>query len=276
MRVVQISDTHISWNHRFFQANNERIAAQVAALKPDLIIHTGDVSMDGAGDSRDLELARRWVEELAVETLAVPGNHDVGDLPAIKATQPVDDTRLAAWRDSFGADRWSRDVGGWRLIGLDSMLFGTGHDDEQQQYEWLAPLLATEKSIALFMHKPLCVTDPGEPACGYWTVAPEPRRRLLALLDSTPVRLVSTGHLHIHREAQIAGILHLWSPAASFVCGTSQQEDLGGERRLGLIEHSFANDGVASRFVRADGLEDLLIEPVQHLIYPPSNSTNGQ
>jgi alkaline phosphatase D len=275
MRVVQISDTHISRNHSYFQANNERIAAQVAALKPDLIIHTGDVSMDGAGDARDLELARRWVAELPVETLAVPGNHDVGDLPAIKPTQPVDDTRLAAWRDSFGSDRWSRDIEGWRLIGLDAMLFGTGHTEEQRQYEWLAPLLATEKSIALFMHKPLCVDNLCEPACGYWTVAPEPRQRLLELIERAPVRLVATGHLHIHREAQIGGVSHLWSPAASFVCGSSQQ-DLGGERRLGLIEHTFADDGVTSRFVRADGLEDLLIEPVQHLIYPPASSTSGQ
>src|SRR5579872_770108 len=99
VRIIQVSDTHLSRTHLDFAANNRRIAALIASLKPDLIIHTGDVSMDGAGDSRDLELARRWVEELAVETLAVPGNHDVGDLPAIKAAQPVDDTRLAAWRD---------------------------------------------------------------------------------------------------------------------------------------------------------------------------------
>ena len=151
MRVVQIADTHISSNHRYFQANNERIAARAAALKPDLIIQPGDVSMDGAGDRRDLELARRWIEELAVEALAVPGN----------------------------------------------------------------------------------------------------------------------------REVQVAGVSHLWSPAASFVCGSSQQ-DLGGERRLGLIEHSFGDDGVTSRFVCAAGPEDLLIEPVQHLVYPPSSTANGQ
>lgn len=275
MRVVQVSDTHISRNHRYFEANNERIAAHVAALKPDLIVHTGDVSMDGAGDVRDLELARRWVEALPAETLAVPGNHDVGDLPAIKATQPVDDARLAAWRGTFGDDRWSRDIVGWRLIGLNAMLFGTDHAQEQQQFEWLAPLLVTEKSIALFMHKPLCVADPSEPACGYWTVSPQPRRTLLELLDPAPVRLVATGHLHIHRQAQIGGISHLWGPAASFVCGSSQ-EDLGGERRLGLIEHTFSEDGVTSRFVRADGLEDLLIEPVQHMIYPAPGSANAK
>jgi alkaline phosphatase D len=155
------------------------------------------------------------------------------------------------------------------------MLLGTGHMEEQRQFEWLAPLLATDRSIAVFMHKPLCVADPDEPACGYWTVAPQPRRMLLELLDEAPVRLVATGHLHIHREARIAGISHLWGPAASFVCGSSQ-EDLGGERRLGLIEHIFSKDGVTSRFVRAGGLEDLLIEPVQHVIYPAPGSTNAK
>lgn len=275
MRVVQVSDTHISRNHRYFEANNERIAAHVAALKPDLIIHTGDVSMDGAGNGGDLELARRWVAALPAETLAVPGNHDVGDLPAIKATQPVDDARLAAWRDAFGADRWSRDIAGWRLIGLDAMLFGADHAEEQQQFEWLAPLLVTDRPIALFMHKPLCIADPGEPACGYWTVAPQPRRKLLGLIEQAPLRLVATGHLHIHRHASIDGVAHLWGPAASFVCGSSQ-EDLGGERRLGLIEHTFSHDGVTSRFVRADGLEDLLIEPVQQVIYPTSGSANSK
>jgi len=30
----------------------------------------------------------------------------------------------------------------------------------------------------------------------------------------------------------------------------------------------FDGDSVTSRFIRPDGLEDLLIDPVQHVIYP--------
>jgi alkaline phosphatase D len=268
VRIVQVSDTHLSRTHSDFAANNGRITAHIASLQPDLIVHTGDVSMDGAGDARDLEVSRDWVGTLPAETLLVPGNHDVGDLPTIKASQPVDDRRLAAWRDAFGGDRWVRDIPGWRLIGLDAMLCGTGHAEEERQLEWLGTALDTRLPIAVFMHKPLCIDDVLEGPRGYWTVAPEPRRRLLALLAAAPVRMIATGHLHIHRQTQIGGLAHVWGPAASFVCGTSQ-EDLGGERRLGVIEHLFAPTGaVESRYLRADGLEELEIEPYLDRIYP--------
>jgi alkaline phosphatase D len=267
VRIVQVSDTHLSRTHHDFADNNKRIAALITSLAPDLIIHTGDVSMDGAGDTRDLDLSRDWIGALPADTLLVPGNHDVGDLPAIKASQPVDDARLAAWRNVFGCDRWVRDIPGWRLIGLNAMLCGTGHAQEERQLEWLARELDTRTSVALFMHKPLCIDAVSEGARGYWTVAPEPRRRLHALIAAAPVRMIATGHLHIHRRAEIDGIALVWGPAASFVCGDSQ-EDLGGERRLGIIEHVFSLDGVASHFLRTDDLEELRIEPVIDRIYP--------
>jgi len=129
--------------------------------------------------------------------------------------------------------------------------------------------------IALFMHKPLCIDDVSEGARGYWTVAPEPRHRLLALVAAAPVRMIATGHLHIHRQAEIGGIDHVWGPAASFVCGDSQ-EDLGGARRLGIIEHVFSADGVASHFLRTEDLEELQIEPVLERIYPKTVAAMAQ
>lgn len=267
MRVVQVSDTHISAVHEDFAANVERVAAHINALKPDLVIHTGDVSMDGAGTARDLELSRAWLKKLPAPTLAVPGNHDVGDLVSIKPDQPVDDSRLAAWREVLGADRWRHDVPGWRLIGLNAMLFGTGHPEEQRQLEWLAPELRTDRQIAIFMHKPVCIADPAEGPRGYWTVPPEPRRQLLDLFEGRPICMIATGHLHIHREVSIGGVSHVWAPSAAFVCGESQ-EDLGGRRSLGVMEHEFTESGVATRYLRADGLQDLKIEPVIARIYP--------
>ena len=87
------------------------------------------------------------------------------------------------------------------------------------------------------------------------------------------MKLIGSGHLHIHREVTVDGTSHVWSPAASFVCGDSQ-EDLGGHRHLGVIEHHFTADTVTSWFIRPEGLEDLTIEPVQDRIYP--SEPNGQ
>ena len=267
MRIIQISDTHHSATHGHFAANTAAVAAWLAGQEADLIVHTGDAAMDGAGDPADLALAAQWNGGFGVELLVVPGNHDVGDTAAIKPSQLVDDARLDAWKAHCGADRWSVDRDGWRLVGLNAMLCGTGHAEEARQLDWLAGALETTQPVALFLHKPLFIDDPAEDPRGYWTVTPEPRRRLLALLARAPVRLVASGHLHIHRQFHHAGIDYVWGPAASFVCAESQEE-LGGARRLGAVIHEFGPDRVSSRFIRPEGLDDLTIEPVQHTIYP--------
>lgn len=267
MRIIQVSDTHLSCEHDHFQNNIDIIAADLADQTADLFVHTGDVSMDGAGQHRDLELARRWNDRLPAEVLSIPGNHDVGDLVTNRPAQPVDDARLAAWREIFGPDYWARVQGGWQLIGLDAMLFGTGHPAEAEQFAWLEAVLQSELPIAVFVHKPVCIDNVDEGARGYWTVPPEPRDRLLALLAGKPVKMIASGHLHIERHQVIDGIDHVWAPAASFVVGASQ-EDLGGTRRLGYVEHVFEADRVTSRFVHPAGLEALLLDPVRDTIYP--------
>ncbi len=99
-------------------------AGWIAEQDPSLVIHTGDVSVDGAGHEPDLALAAAHMAELGKPVLTVPGNHDVG-LPN-SPTQPVNAERLARWDRSFGRNWWLHDIPGWRLIGLNAMLFGSG------------------------------------------------------------------------------------------------------------------------------------------------------
>lgn len=270
MRIIQISDTHLSVEHDDFADNAMAFAAALATCKPDLFIHTGDLSMDGAIHAHDLELAKRWNDALPAEVLSLPGNHDVGDLPVFRPDQPVDNERLNRWRTRIGPDRWCRDQGGWRLIGLNAMLLGSNHPDEDAQFIWLANALETDLPVAVFLHKPLCIDDIEEGPCGYWTVAPEPRRRLWSLFEGCRLGLIASGHLHIQRRKTVDGIHHVWSPASSFVVGAAQQ-DLGGERTLGYVEHEFGPDSVTSRFVRPEGVEDRLLDPVAKKIYAPKS-----
>jgi alkaline phosphatase D len=274
MRIIQVSDTHLSDRHRHFATNTAATARWIAAQRPALIVHTGDVTMDGAGAPNELVQAKSWPGFAGVDVLSVPGNHDVGDAVAVNPRQPVNDARLAAWRQSIGPDWWRRDTQGWRLIGLNAMLLGTGHAEEEVQFSWLKGALACALPIAMFLHKPLFVDHPGEGPRGYWTVTPEPRARIFALMKGANVRMVASGHLHIWRQVEHEGASYVWGPAASFVVGASQ-EPLGGERRLGVVQHDFAANAVTSRFIRPEGLEDLLIEPVQHLIYPPAAPESG-
>jgi alkaline phosphatase D len=267
LRLIQISDTHISARHGHFAANTAAMRAWLVGQAADLIVNTGDLSMDGAAGGADLDAAAAWHRGLGAPVRSVPGNHDVGDCAALRPDQTVTDDRLAAWRERIGPDRWVLDAAGWRLIGLNAMLFATGHAEERAQFDWLAETVAHPGPIALFLHKPLFIDHPDEGARGYWTVAPAPRRRLLDILSGRDVALIASGHLHIHRQGGFGPSRHVWAPSAAFVVGDTQEE-LGGARRLGAIEHVFSPARVESRFVRPAGLTDLPIDPVIGTIYP--------
>lgn len=268
MRIVQISDTHVSRVHGQFRENVSVIRDWLAANTADLVVNTGDLSMNGAVSGSDIEDAAAWHRGLGLPVLCVPGNHDVGDLPELRSDQVLDSEKLERYRAAVGPDRWTRDVAGWRLVGLNAMLLASGHPEEALQYELLEAALATPGKIALFLHKPLFVDDPAEGACGYWTVPPGPRERLLGLLDRADIRLVASGHLHVARAHRRRGATHVWGPSAAFVCGPSQR-GVPGDRRIGVVVHDFDQAGVTSRFVFPTGVEDATIDPHLAKIYPP-------
>jgi 3',5'-cyclic AMP phosphodiesterase CpdA len=135
MRIIQISDTHLSPRKSHFGDNWAPLAAWIAAERPNLVIHSGDVTVDGADVEEDLRYAAGLMRDLGVPFRVVPGNHDVGD--AGHPRQPVDGERLARWRVHFGPDRWFEDAEGYRLIGLDAMLLGSGDLEETAQAAWL-------------------------------------------------------------------------------------------------------------------------------------------
>jgi len=168
MRIVQISDTHLSAVKAHFADNWAPLAEWIAAERPDLVIHTGDVTVDGADVEEDLRYAVELMSHLGIRYLAVPGNHDVGD--AGHPRQPVTGERLERWRAHFGPERWIEDVEGFRLIGLDAMLLGGGHPEEVAQREWLEAAMANAEGrcLAWFLHKPLFLDSPDEGDTGYW------------------------------------------------------------------------------------------------------------
>jgi alkaline phosphatase D len=267
MRIIQISDTHLSREHGDFAANLAVVRDAVTALEADLVVNTGDLSMNGAVATADLQDAVAWHRALPQPVAVLPGNHDVGDLAEFRADQVLDDGRLAAYRAIVGEDRWVRDLDGWRLVGLNAMLCATGHPEERRQLDWLEAVLETSAPVALFLHKPLFVDDPEEPARGYWTVPPVPRAKILDRLARADVRLIASGHLHVARIQRFGDATHVWGPSAAFVCGPSQT-GVPGERRIGFAIHDLGPMGVESRFVFPEAGLPLTIDPVLERIYP--------
>ena len=268
IRIVQISDTHLSPQKSHFAGNWAPLAAWIAAERPELVIHTGDLTIDGADDENDLRHCAGLMRDLGVRFRTVPGNHDVGD--AGHRHQPVNAARLAQWQKHFGRDRWFEDIEGWRLIGFDALLFGSGEPEERAQLSWLAEVMeeANGRKLAWFLHRPLFLDSPEEADTGYWSVKPEPRRELLALLRRYEVALVASGHLHKAHDFDLDGTRYLWAPSSAFLCGPSVQPPMPGEKRLGAVRYEIDADAIRAGIVEVPGLAEHWIDDIIEELYP--------
>lgn len=240
VRIAQISDAHLGASRDPFGPNFDLAAQQIRDARPDLLLATGDLSLDGADSEADLVSAWARHAGIGIEWRAVPGNHDVGDEAVLGGPQPWNATRQARWTGMAGAGNWVHDVPGWRLIGLDTQSLIA----DPAQWEPLAEAVsgAGGRAIALVQHKPLAEQFLADDAVNYWPVLPGPRARLLALFGNARPALVLSGHLHMWRDRVADGIRQVWAPSTGFVVGEPWQEAVG-EKRLGWVEHLFHADG---------------------------------
>lgn len=254
-RIAQVSDAHLSPRVPLFEGNFDRVAEQVRAARPDLLVATGDLSLDGADHEADLAHARDRHAAIGADWLAIPGNHDVGDTTALPAKQPADAARVARWTRVMGGHGFVRDVPGWRLVGLDTQSLGEGSGARQWDALLEAVATADGRRIALWGHKPLTEHRLSDRAMNYWPVLPGPRARLLAIFGETPPAFVASGHVHQWRDHAADGLRQIWAPATSFILGDRWQHRVG-EKCLGWVEHVLHPDGRAEHILhRTAGME---------------------
>ena len=274
-RILQISDTHMSPAKQHFGANWPPLRDWIVRQHADLIVHTGDVTVDGADQEEDMVYCAGLLRSLNVPVLCVPGNHDVGD-PG-HAQQAVDDARIARWRRHFGNDWWSHDVEGWRLIGIDAMLIGSGLAHEAEQLAWLQATMdaAEGRALAWFMHRPLFVDEPDEADTGYWSVKPQFRAPLLALIRAHGVALVARGHLHKSHDRVVDGCRYVWGGSSAFVVGPLTQPEMPGAKELGAVAYEFHGKSVTVVRTPIAELARYFIDDVLHEVYPPRNAAGS-
>jgi 3',5'-cyclic-AMP phosphodiesterase len=246
--IAHITDTHLSNEKPFFHGNFAVMAEHLRQNPPDLVINTGDVSLNGADLMADLETARSMHEELGLPWLAIPGNHDVGDNQEIARKQPANSERRQRWLDVFGPDWWVRDVPGWRLLGINSLLLGSDMAEAADQEAFIAKAASERggRQIALFLHKPLFHGTLEDAEVGGHAVNPGPRVRLLAALGGVTPRLVCCGHLHEHRERALGELMQVWAPAVSFTLSDWFLPTHGGTHIVGWMRLALQEDGAFS------------------------------
>lgn len=270
MRIVLVSDTHLAPRATAFRRNWEVIARWIEDVRPDWVVHLGDITVDGVSDADELGAARAVFDSLTVPIRFVPGNHNVGDNPLAtgrSADHPLDLARLAAYRDLFGSDRWALDAGDWRIVALNAQLLGTGIAEEEAQFRWLEARLSERQGpLGLLLHKPLFRDGPDDTEVHVRYVPAEPRRRLLALLARSDLRFVATGHVHQSRRITIGGIVHAWVPSTAYCFPDAMQERIG-EKTVGALMLELEGHGHRFTLVTPAGLarHDILDHPE---VYP--------
>jgi 3',5'-cyclic AMP phosphodiesterase CpdA len=265
-RVLVVSDSHLSTRTPEAVANWDAVVGHIDADRPDVVVHTGDVSTDGARHEDDLAFARDQLARSALPILALAGNHDLGDNPhpgrsgaalrrggdagpdggvSLVDEHQIDAARLARYRRHLDPDRWVLDIPGWRLVGLNSMLFGSGLDEEAEQWDWFDERLADldrRRRLALFVHKPLVASptlpdDTAATSPGRYT-PPAVARRLLA----AGPRLVVSGHTHQFCRHRTDGATHVWVPSTWAVIPDRFQPVIG-DKVCGVVELVLHEDG---------------------------------
>jgi 3',5'-cyclic AMP phosphodiesterase CpdA len=265
VRVILVSDTHLSPAAPEAGANWDAVLRYVDANAPAAIIHLGDLSLDGARNPGDLHYGRRQLDRLPVPWHAVPGNHDIGDnpWPGAPAGSAVQAGRLQQWLDILGADHWSLTINGWTLLAINAQLPGSGLEAETRQWSWLQEQLRghrNDQRIALITHKPMTAAAAelaGSPA--YRFLPQSARDRLGGLLGQTPLALVLSGHVHQYRMLRLDGTDHLWAPSTWAVLPDKVQPTLGA-KRCGIVSLDLASDrSPAPVLVEPDGIAQLTV-----------------
>lgn len=257
MRVVHISDPHLSRRNSFFHHNWEILLATLNASPPDLIVCTGDMSYNGAEHDDDITFAAEQFKRLTTQVVCVPGNHDLGNsVPDVRGGETlINDVRRNRYLKAFGADFWVRDIPGWRLVGINSMLLGSGLDAEAEQNNLLENTINTAdtRGLMLFMHKPLYVSTPEETELTQSAIYPEHRHALYDLLSRPSLTIVATGHLHAYRTRKWKTIEEIWNSSTAFVIDAPAKiRPPDGIRQVGYLEHLLAPDQSSHRFVEPD------------------------
>ena len=205
--IAQISDCHLPASpEQTYRGINPRQCLQqlipkVKALKPDLLLATGDLSEDGSRVS--YQALQDIFSPLGVPVLAVPGNHDdPALLSEVFPGSPVHTMEASAH-------------GAWKIIRLNSCLPGQpeGRLGEQS-------LSAFEKFLKQHIHSPIIVAlhhqpiDIGSPWIDKYRLFGS--QAFLSLIDQNAnIRAVTWGHIHQVFERNRNGTHMLGCPSSA-------------------------------------------------------------
>ncbi len=204
--IVHLSDTHLMAGNaplggRYDTAANLRAtlaAVERTGIHPDALVFTGDLTDLGEPEAYAALRAEiePFAQRLGAPLVWVAGNHD--ERPALRAglldAEPTQEPVTGVW-----------DLGGLRLIALDSSVPGWHHGDlDEQQLDWLGETLATPAELGTLLalhHPPLPSHLPL-----FDILELRHQDALAEAIAGSDVRGILAGHLHYSMSGTFAGV----------------------------------------------------------------------
>ncbi len=178
--IAHISDPHVG--SPYFVPNlMNRVIAELNELKPDAVVVSGDLTSEGFRQEYKSWVA--YAERIEAPLYTVPGNHDSRNVGYLH------------FEDLIGPRSWSVDIGGVRVVGMDSSepdqnegKIGRGH------YEWIAREFSQPADLKVFVlhHHLLPIPGTGRERSMVMDAGD-----LLEVLVHAGVHVVLSGHKHV-------------------------------------------------------------------------------
>jgi predicted phosphodiesterase len=234
LRFAVISDSHIRLpagaaeggypSNALTVDRSTRIVEAVNALRPDFVVHLGDVVHPiPALDSHEeaVLVAHDVFRRLDAPLYVLPGNHDIGDKHNAWMPAPVvEEDSHAVFARHWGPLYQSFDANDCHFVMLDTPVLNSGLGREAEQRAWLERDLAENaeagRRLFVFTHYPLFLFEPDEPK-HYDNIEEPARSWLLELLKRYRAEAVFSGHVHNFFFNHLDDVRHYIVPSISFV-----------------------------------------------------------
>ena len=203
---------------------NRFIVDHLNQLKPDFVIHLGDIvhPIPALSSHEDaVKLARDIYKNLDAPLYLIPGNHDIGDKHNAWMPAPiVDDQSHQIYEKHWGPLYQSFDHGDCHFVMLDTPVMNSGLPREAAQKKWLETDLKqnhkTAKRLFVMVHYPLFLYAPDE-VKHYDNIEEPARSWLMGLLKKYHAEAVFSGHVHNFFYNRCQGTDHYIVPSTAFV-----------------------------------------------------------
>ncbi len=227
--ILQISDTHIVPDGALVSGRLDtadslaRLVQRITGIRDQIgpidgVLVSGDLSEDGSAES--YERFKALLAPLGLPLHVVPGNHD--------AREPLRDAFAESLPENGPLD-WSRKVGDFRLIGLDTLVEGRGLGTlsaESLSFLQTALSRSEDEPVLLALHH-----APFRCGIGFMDAIGLTNRDALRDVlagHSGPLRIVC-GHIHSMMVTDFAGhtAISAPSPCSSFAFDCRQDAPVG-------------------------------------------------